>query len=76
MQDADSPGMSPEVGWTADDTAFVALSAVAAKREEAVESVCEAIRQGATERARLAPAEALRIAILSIRPLDGLRPSA
>ncbi len=76
MKDVESPGVPAEVGWTRDDTAFVSMGAVAAKREEAAMSVLERIRQGATERARLAPAEAIRIAILNVRPIDELKPSA
>ena len=76
MNGVDSPGVEPEVGWTTDETAFIRLGAVAEKKEEAADTVLELVRRAATEQALLAPAEVIRVAILSVRPLDELEPSA
>jgi hypothetical protein len=73
MLDVESPGVEAEVGWTTDDTAFIRMGAVADKREEAADAVLEIVRQAATERALLAPAEVIRVAILAVRPLDELK---
>ncbi len=75
MRAVESPGVDPEVGWTTDEVAFIRLGAVAEKKEEAADAVLEHVRKAATEQALLAPAEVIRVAILSVRPFDGLEPS-
>jgi hypothetical protein len=76
MTSVDSPGVEAEVGWTTDEVAFIRLGAVAESKEQAADAVLEQVRRGATEQALLAPAEVIRVAILSVRPLDELEPTA
>jgi hypothetical protein len=76
MTAVESAGVDPEVGWTNDETAFIRLGVIAEAKEQAADGVLEQVRRAATEQALLAPAEVIRVAILSIRPLDELEPSA
>jgi hypothetical protein len=76
MNEVESPGVAPEVGWATDETAFIRLGATAVRKEDAADAVLELVRRAATERALLAPAEVIRVAILSVRPVDELKPSA